>query len=148
MRVGSAPPPRKPAWRWGGYVGRRRRKRLSDTPEILRNGLRCSQTHKRIYLSKNNDTAQRSGFLSGAAGRDTGRDTNLKSADPWGVWSGPFLPLLSRKPLLFFPAPGLFKAELKAAVWQRRFGVTPEHRRLLGIGSNCWKRALTGSGGG
>lgn len=53
------------------YVGHRKRKRtLSNTLEILRNSLRCSQTLKRIYLSRHNDTAQRSGFLSGVVGWD------------------------------------------------------------------------------
>lgn len=51
------------------YLGHRKRKRtLSNTLEILRNSLRCCQTLKRIYLSRHNDTAQRSGFLSGAVG--------------------------------------------------------------------------------
>ncbi|CAG00046.1 unnamed protein product [Tetraodon nigroviridis] len=51
------------------YVGHRKRTRtLSNTLEILRNSLRCSQTLKRIYLSRHNDTAQRSGFLSGVVG--------------------------------------------------------------------------------
>lgn len=53
------------------YVGHRKRKRaLSNTLEILRNSLRCSQTLKRIYLSRHNDTAQHSGSLSGVVGWD------------------------------------------------------------------------------
>lgn len=61
------------------YVGHRKRKgTLSNTLEILRNSLRCSQTLKRIYLSVHNDTAQRSGFLSGVVGWDFRKDTNPK----------------------------------------------------------------------
>lgn len=69
MRIGSAPlSGSRPGIQGLCRAQEEKKRTLSNTLEILRNSLRCSQTLKRIYLSRHNDTAQRSGFLSGVVG--------------------------------------------------------------------------------
>lgn len=129
------------------YVGHRKRKRtLSNTLEILRNSLRCSQTLKRIYLSRHNDTAQRSGFLSGVVGwdfRKRHKPKKKKHCTSSGR-SGLDLFFYCSECLSFsFPLHNI-QSGTEAAVWQTCFRVTPVYQRGLKIANNLLKCAETG----
>lgn len=128
------------------YVGHRKRKRtLSNTLEILRNSLWCSQTLKRIYLSRHNDTAQRSGFLSGVVGWDFRKRHKPKRKNQSSGRSVLDLFFFSCSESLSFSFPlHNIQSRTEAAVWQTHFRVTPVYQRVLKIASKPCKCAETG----
>lgn len=129
------------------YVGHRKRKRtLSNTLEILRNSLWCSQTLKRIYLSRHNDTAQCSGFLSGVVGWDFRKRHKPKrnqSTNSGRSVLDLFFFYCSESLSFSFSLHNI-QSWTEAAVWQTHFRVTSVYQRVLKIASNPWKCAETG----
>lgn len=131
---------------YGVYVGHRKRKRtLSNTLEILRNSLRCSQTLKRIYLSRHNDTAQRSGFLSGVVGWDFRKrhKPKKKNQSTNSGRSGLGLFFSCSESLSFSYPFHNIQSWTEAAVWQTHVRLTPVYQKGLKKANISWKCAET-----